>query len=217
MAMSVGSYLVARQANQIAQEANEIAYRGTLPVISAIRETSYDESTGLYTHEITLTNDGKPLTAFRCLYAYTLLAIEDVDVGVTTRIPLDGYTDEKHYTGNSQGLLLTCLSKNNLPCFKSIAGELEEAAQKDGYGLQTKLAHILLVGYRDYEGKPWRKYLFVGIHGSLEMDESEAKEIMDAADRNRELAESKALDLHISRLSGSQLWDWYKKEILENQ
>lgn len=49
------------------------------------------------------------------------------------------------------------------------------------------------------------------------MDESEAREIMDAADRNRELAESKALDLHISRLSGSQLWDWYKKEILENQ
>jgi len=72
-------------------------------------------------------------------------------------------------------------------------------------------------GYRDYDGKPWRKYLFIGSHGSFEMDESEAREIMDAADRNRELAESKALDLHISRLSGSQLWDWYKKEILENQ
>lgn len=217
--VSIGSVITAVTANQIAQTASqiaeksyEIAYQTNLPIICAITTRHYDEEEGVYTEKITVNNDGFPLKEFGG-YAHAIMEIGLA--GNETYIPLGGYFDLPDYTGSGKGLLATIHEENNLSLYYSIRDEFVQEALKDGCQPGVWLWKILWVTYRDYAGQRWEQYFYVSTVGSMEISEGHAREILDSADRNRQLAANKGLEFYIWQPKGAELWEWYKGEIVD--
>jgi len=196
----------------VAVNAMKVSHQANLPVISAISTVHYDETEGLRTEEIIVSNDGFPLREFEC-YDYTVMCIQVA--GDHTYIPIYGYFGLfGDYTGNSKGLLVSMSEKNNYSLYESMEYDFMKEASKDGYQPWTYLYTILLLNYKDYTQADWRGYYSVNRFGSNEMREDYVKEIMDSARANKELMESEGLKCYISALNGTELWQWYEGKYL---
>lgn len=206
---------IAEQANQIAQEYHQMVYQTNLPIISAVSEITYDEEGYLSTQRLEVINGGGPLKRFHCA-KYGIIYITSYD-GITY-MPVYGYFGNEKLTGNSQGLLLSAFTENNYKNCLSIEREFRDAAQKDGYYfIWTRVEQILLVWYFDQFDQHWEKCLCSFVHGSSfeALDGSWAEMVINSSEMNAKTAQDMGLNCHIGALNGSELWKWYKAEILE--
>ena len=102
--------------------------------------------------------------------------------------------------------------EGNFDLYLSISHDFWQESSKYGYEYASVFwpEIILEVSYKDYTLASWRKYYLVQSHGSSELSEDYAGEILDGADENRWLRQSEGLSCYFPALNGTELWYWYK-------
>jgi len=213
VALAVNGYYSAKQAESIATQANELVYKSNLPSISATRNIDWVD--GKATDKITVQNVGRAFGPPYDANLYAYLEIKRGDVESTYLNIYDYYGDiGSQKTGNSYDLILVGTRENNYSSFLQVQIDFSKAASKYSQSPTVSIIPILGVSYVDFMGKSINdSYKFVG--NRLEYIKLEdASKIINAAYSNNQLASFGDVNLSITRLDGTKIWEWYKNQIL---
>jgi len=212
---SIVSLGIAQNANRIAEESIELEYQTNLPIVTAISKYIRNEGGTVSTEEITITNGGSPLKEFGYT-VYTIITIASSSYEDQNIYLVDYFNSwDAEHTGNNQGLLCTVYNENNYSQYLSMQDEFWQAAEDEDKTAWIDINIILSIIYFDQFENIWHKYLHVNPIGSYEMEKEFTQFLIESSMQNSITAQNRGLELSIDEVSGAELWEWYKTEVLK--
>jgi len=203
---------IAERSLSVAEKSYDVAYRSRLPAIVVTKETRRDDIKDLITDIVTIKNENWVAIGFEA-NVNEILTLETREPDIEIYIELRRYYDDEPTYG-VQGLLLTSSYEGNRSYLDAIETNFEEAAEQDGFRAYMWSETIVSVSYSDYMGIHWDEY-FEGDGGRLDnIEEDDAREILDEARSSRRLARDDDLRMYVDELQGDDLWNWYRDHIL---